>query len=127
MFWASTHGQCRSSSLSLFAMRWVLIPLTADVTTLMKVVERLRTRFGIERACVVADRGMISAATMAALEARGIDYILGVRERSTSEVRNTVIEDDGIAVPLLIPRQTYEKPAAGRNSRRAICIIVRSA
>ena len=78
------------------------------MTTLMKVVERLRTRFGIERACVVADRGMISAATMAALEARGIDYILGVRERSSSEVRNNVIEDDGIAVPLLIPRQKGE-------------------
>jgi hypothetical protein len=81
---------------------------TADVTTLMKVVERLRARFGIERACVVADRGMISAATMAALETRGLDYILGVRERSTSEVRNNVIEDDGIAVPLLIPRQKGE-------------------
>ena len=34
---------------------------TADVTTLLPVVERLRTRFGIARACVVTDRGMISA------------------------------------------------------------------
>ena len=34
---------------------------TADVTVLLPVVERLRTRFGITRACVVADRGMISA------------------------------------------------------------------
>jgi len=65
---------------------------TADVTTLLPVVERLRTRFGISRACVVADRGMISAATIAGLEAQGIDYILGVRERSTVEVRTTVIE-----------------------------------
>jgi hypothetical protein len=81
---------------------------TADVTTLMVVVERLRTRFGIKRACVVADRGMISAATMAELEARGIDYILGVRERSTGEVRNDVIEDAGVAVPLVIPRQRGE-------------------
>src|SRR5919202_2856384 len=37
---------------------------TADVTTLLPVVERLRTRFGIGRACVVADRGMTSAATI---------------------------------------------------------------
>ena len=57
---------------------------TADVTTLLPVVERLRSRFGIGRACVVADRGMISAATIAGLEAQGIDYILGVRERSTA-------------------------------------------
>jgi transposase len=36
---------------------------TADVTTLLPLVERLRTRFGIRRTCVVADRGMISAAS----------------------------------------------------------------
>ena len=35
---------------------------TADVTMLLPVVERLRDRFGIARACIVADRGMISAA-----------------------------------------------------------------
>jgi transposase len=85
---------------------------TADVTTLLPVVERLRTRFGIERACVVADRGMISAATIAGLEAQGIDYILGVRERSTVEVRTTVIADDGVAVPLTIPRQKGETDLA---------------
>jgi hypothetical protein len=34
---------------------------TADVTVLLPVVERLRTRFGITRACVVADRGMFSS------------------------------------------------------------------
>ena len=92
-----------------------LLPLpgnTADVTTLLPVVERLRTRFGISRACVVADRGMISAATIAGLEAQGIDYILGVRERSTAEVRTTVIDDDGVAVPLTIPRQKGETDLA---------------
>jgi transposase len=52
---------------------------TADVTALLPVVERLRSRFGVQRACLVADRGMISAATIAALEARKIDYILGAR------------------------------------------------
>jgi hypothetical protein len=44
---------------------------TADVSVLVPVVDRLRTRFGITRACVVADRGMISARTIAALEERG--------------------------------------------------------
>jgi hypothetical protein len=81
---------------------------TADVTTLLPVVERLRSRFGVERACIVADRGMISAATIAALEARKIDYILGARERSSKEVRESVLHDDGAAVPLTIPRQKGE-------------------
>jgi hypothetical protein len=85
---------------------------TADVTALLPVVERLRRRFGVERACVVADRGMISAATIAALEAQKIDYILGARERSSTEVRETVLHDDGAAVPLTIPRQRGETDLA---------------
>jgi hypothetical protein len=85
---------------------------TADVTALLPVVERLRNRFGVDRACIVADRGMISAATIAALEARKIDYILGARERSTKEVRETVLHDNGAAVPLTIPRQKGETDLA---------------
>ncbi|MGH6895853.1 MAG: IS1634 family transposase, partial [Geminicoccaceae bacterium] len=78
---------------------------TTDVTALIPVVDRLGQRFGISRVCVVADRGMISAATITALEARGLEYILGVRERSTKEVRTLVLDDDGPFVPLVIPRQ----------------------
>jgi hypothetical protein len=91
---------------------------TADVTTLLPVVERLRSRFGVERACVVADRGMISAATIAALEARKIDYILGARERSSKEVRESVLHDDGAAVPLTIPRQKGETDLAVTEVKR---------
>jgi transposase len=77
---------------------------TADVTPLLPVVRRLRERFAIARACIVADRGMISAETIAALEAEKVEYILGARERSTREVRERVMRDDGIAEPLTIPR-----------------------
>jgi DDE family transposase len=82
---------------------------TTDVTTLLPVIERLKTRFLIARIGVVADRGMISAATLAELDARGIDYILGVRERATKEVRG-VIADPAPWVPLSIPK------AAGRGT-----------
>jgi hypothetical protein len=78
---------------------------TTDVTALIPVVDRLRRRFGIARVCVVADRGMISAPTLAALEARGLEYVLGVRERATKEVRTLVLDDHGRFVPLTIPRQ----------------------
>jgi Transposase DDE domain len=77
---------------------------TADVTTLVPVIDRLRRRFGISRVCVVADRGMISAETIVALEQRGLEYILGVRERSSKEVREIVLKDQKPSVPLVIPR-----------------------
>jgi hypothetical protein len=82
---------------------------TTDVTTLLPVIERLKTRFLIARIGVVADRGMMSAATASELEARSIDYILGVRERATKEIRG-VIADPRPYVPLSIPK------AAGRGS-----------
>src|SRR6187200_1896437 len=47
---------------------------------------------------------MISAETIAELEARGIDYILGARERSDAEVRKIVLADRKPKVPLIIPR-----------------------
>ena len=78
---------------------------TADVTTLIPVIDRLRRRFSIERVCVVADRGMISTETIAGLEQRSLEYILGVRERSTKEVREIVLADQTPSVPLVIPRQ----------------------
>lgn len=89
---------------------------TADVTLLLPVVKRLRERFGIREACIVADRGIISADTIAALEAEKIEYILGVRERTSREVRAEIIEDDGLAVPLLIPRQKGETELAVRET-----------
>jgi transposase len=81
---------------------------TADVTVLLPVVDRLRTRFGIGRACVIADRGMISAATIAALEQRGMEFILGARERSSSDIRDIVLNDTAPMVPLALDRQKGE-------------------
>jgi hypothetical protein len=78
---------------------------TADVTTLIPVVDRLRGRFAVGRVCVVADRGMISAETIAALEERGLEYILGVRERGSPEVREVVLADPAPSVALVIPHK----------------------
>jgi transposase len=81
---------------------------TADVTTLLPVIDRLRQRFGIGRVCIVADRGMISAAAIAGLEERQLEYILGARERGDVLVKKIVMENDDPFVPLLIERQTGE-------------------
>lgn len=70
---------------------------TADVKSLLPVVERLRKRFGIKRFCIVADRGMISADTIATLEAPecNIPYILGARMRRVKEVSEEVLSRGG--------------------------------
>ncbi len=70
---------------------------TADVVSLVPVVQRLRQRFGVRKVTIVADRGMISAATIAALESKELDcdYILGARMRSTKEVSDRVLSDPG--------------------------------
>jgi hypothetical protein len=81
---------------------------TADVTTLIPVIDRLRRRFAIGRICVVADRGMISAETVAALEARRLLYLLGTRERTDKVVRDLVLADPAPCVPLTITKRGHE-------------------
>jgi len=97
---------------------------TADVTTLIPVIERLRRRFAIARVCVVADRGMISAATMAELEARRLLYLLGVRERTDKLVREFVLDDPAPFVPLVIGKRgkdaDYDAKAVMLAGRRYI-------
>jgi hypothetical protein len=82
---------------------------TADVTTLIAVIDRLRRRFAIGRVCVVADRGMISGETIAALDARKLLYILGTRERTDKLVREVVLADRAPFVPLTLKSKTRRK------------------
>jgi Transposase DDE domain len=97
---------------------------TADVTTLIPVIERLRRRFAIARVCVVADRGLISAETLAELEARRLLYILGVRERTDKLVRELVLDDPAPFVPLVMSKRgkqvDYEAKAVMLAGRRYI-------
>jgi hypothetical protein len=64
-----------------------------DVTSLIPVVKRLKSRFGIASVCVVADRGMISKETIQKLESTelGMSYILGVRMHTDKDVRDEVL------------------------------------
>ena len=68
---------------------------TTDVKTLIPVIDRVRKRFGINRFCVVADRGMISADTIEELESRNIPYILGTRMRRVKEIKFDVLSRGG--------------------------------
>ena len=66
---------------------------TADVKTLPPVVKRMRERFRLREITVVADRGMVSQATLEAFEKSDppVRYILGVRMRRQKEVNTAVL------------------------------------
>jgi transposase len=104
---------------------------TADVTTLLAVVDRLRQRFHIRRACIVADRGMICDAAVEELEATGRPYILGARMRRQKEVREQVLADKGRFRVVHGPRQQSTDPAPLKvkevqvgNRRYVVCVNV---
>jgi hypothetical protein len=86
---------------------------TTDVTTLIPIVDRLRSRFGIGRVCIVADRGMISKETITALEQdeRGWQYILGARMRSQNEVKDEVLSRAGRYRVVHPPRVESDDPS----------------
>jgi DDE family transposase len=92
---------------------------TADVSTFIPVIDRLRRRFDIARVCVVADRGMISAETMAELEARRLLYILGVRERSDKLVRELALADPAPFVPFTLSQRGKQAEFEAKTVRLA--------
>ena len=87
---------------------------TADVTTLIPVIDRLRSRFGVTKVCIVADRGMISEETIRALEQqeRSWQYILGARMRSQNVVKDEVLARAGRYRVVHPQRQTSKDPAS---------------
>jgi Transposase DDE domain len=104
---------------------------TTDVNTLIPVVDRLRSRFGVRRVCIVADRGMISQETIAALEQdeRGWQYILGARMRSQNEVKDEVLARAGRYHVVHPPRIQSDDPAPLKvkevrvdNRRYVVCL-----
>ena len=82
---------------------------TTDVKTLLPVMDRLRSRFAIQRVCIVADRGMISKETIKEIEGtKGIQYILGVRLRRQKEVKEEVLGRGG-RYEEVYPKGTHSK------------------
>lgn len=70
---------------------------TTDIKSVLPIANRLRAQFGIEEVCIIADRGMLSAETVAELESNQFrwHYILGARLRSHKEVKEEVLTRAG--------------------------------
>lgn len=84
-----------------------------DVTTLIPVAERLRSRFGISGACIVADRGMIGEETIAKLESNelAMEYILGVRMRRDKTFKDEALTIDDEFIQIVGPRARSKGPS----------------
>jgi hypothetical protein len=86
---------------------------TADVKTLVPIVDRLKSKFCIDRICIVADRGMISKETIAELQksVRDVHYILGARMRIVKEIREAVLADAKPYESVYGPREKSKDPS----------------
>lgn len=84
-----------------------------DVKTLIPVVDRLQQRFRIRSICIVADRGMISEATLAQLqqEQRKVHYLLGARLRNVKEIYEDVLSRGGRYREVRGPREKRSDPS----------------
>lgn len=107
---------------------------TANVNTLLPVANRLRKRFGVEKMCIVADRGMISQSTVEAMEAKGLNYILGVRMRRVNHVKREVLSRAGRYQEVVPEIKLSKAPAPLRvkevmhnDTRYIICLNPRQA
>jgi transposase len=65
---------------------------TQDATTLKGVLDDLVARFAVGRICVVADRGLITDANIAEVEAAGCDWLFATRLRRRPDVAAVLAE-----------------------------------
>jgi transposase len=65
---------------------------TQDATTLKGVLEDLTDRFAVGRICVVADRGLITDANIAEVEAANCDWLFATRLRRRNDVAAVLAE-----------------------------------
>ena len=84
---------------------------TSDRASLVPVARRLQRRFGVQRVCIVADRGMISEGTVQTLEDEGWGYILGARMRQQKDVRDRVLARPGRYQVVHPERQQRQDPS----------------
>jgi transposase len=84
-----------------------------DVKTLIPIVDRLQQRFRIRSICIVADRGMISQETIAALQAekRQVHFLLGARLRNVKEIYEQVLSHGGRYREVHGPREKSTDPS----------------
>lgn len=90
---------CLAVDQTGWPVAWDIVPgNTADKTAFVAMIDKLRERFHIQRVIVVADRGMISAKTIALLEdhaAAPFHFILGCKMRQQKEVSEEVLSRAG--------------------------------
>jgi hypothetical protein len=63
---------------------------TADVSTVKKMIKRIK-KLGLRHCIFVSDRGTVSKGNLRALKDAGLNYIVGVKLRSTKEVKEEVL------------------------------------
>ena len=104
---------------------------TADVTTLVPIVKRMRERFRLREITVVADRGMVSQKTLEAFEASDppVGYIIGVRMRRQKEVNLSVLRSRKQWLEIVPERNNAKDPAPLKikevwveNRRYVVCL-----
>jgi len=107
---------------------------TADVRSLIPVIERIRTRFHVGQFCIVADRGMISAETIRELDRKKIAYIFGTRMRKVNEVKRDVLSRPGRYREVRPEGKSFKDPAplevkevSLNGSRYIVCLNPRQA
>lgn len=63
----------------------------SDKPAFMEIIDKIKEKYEIGKVILVADRGMISEDNIKYLEEKGYEYILGVKMRQLSEIRQKIL------------------------------------
>ena len=69
---------------------------TSEINTMIPILKKLKSLYGIERVTIVADRGLNSRANLLAIKELGMDYVVAYRLKGAGKAKKDLItEEDG--------------------------------
>ncbi len=91
---------------------------TADPKTLTAQITKLKTRFGLERVCLVGDRGMLTSARIRdELRPGGLDWITALRAPQIK----ALVEADALQLSLFDEQNLVEISSPDYPGERLVC------
>ena len=98
----------------------------SDKPAFKAVIEKIKTKFEIEKVILVADRGMISEDNLDFLEKNNYEYILGVKMRQLSGIRQKLLLNNegflaissGLKAKQMNEYELWEKEIEKQNEKR---------
>jgi len=88
--------------------------------TLNPVIKEMKSKYNLERAIYVADRGMLSEDNLKVLEDEGLYYIVGAKLKKLPKAKQEILRDKS-KFTIVNKQEGFKMQSLEHNKRRVVC------